>query len=289
MKKILFVYCFLALCLFPAPLFSTPLDAGFLYFKFLDMKKEKNGQVSQAIELICTDPKAGPVNLLYQEDQNPTVFWAPVTNGIVTLFAHRPSRIRLFAVALNQTALPKTLVAHTNLVLFGKSSTPAPRVMADDLHANLFTLLPTIQLMSPERYYWHQTGQPLRFRIQSPPALVSADPSSQLPAVRSVPQMAVLEKDVIRSLKLDPALEFSHTPPHDQRLRKAGATAIRQDTLYTRMKDKTMEYALTYTLVLHRSRHGFNNPIAGALAWGASLIFFTGLILKKRRTPWWKR
>jgi hypothetical protein len=289
MKKILTLYIFLAWCLVPAPvpLFATSLDAGFLYFKILDMKKEMNGQVSQAIELICTDPAAGAVNVLYQEDQNPTVFWAPVTNGVVTLFADKPSRIRLFAFALNQ-AFPKTLVAHTNLVLFGKSSTPAPRDVADDLHANLFTKLPTIQLISPEHYYWHQTGQPLQFRIQSPPALVSTDPSPQLPAVRSVPQMAVLENHVIRSLKLNSSLEFSHTPPHDQGLRKAGAIAIRQDILYTPMMDKTMECALTYTLVLHRSRHGFNNPIAGALVCGASLILFTGLILKKRRTPWWK-
>lgn len=283
MKKILTLYIFLAWCLVPGPLFAAPLDAGFLYFKFLDMKKEKNGQVSQTIELICTDPKAGAVNVLYQEGQNPAVFRAPVTNGVVTLFADKPSRIRLFAIAVNQTALPKTLVAHTNLVLFGKSSTPAPRGMADDVHANLFTLLPAIELMSPELYYWHQTGQPLRFRIHSP-----ADPSPQLPIVPAVPQMAVLEKDGIRSLKLNPSLEFSHTPPHDEGLRKAGAVAIRQDILYTSMSDKTMEYALTYTLVLHRSRHGFDNPVAGFFVCGASLVLFTGLILKKRRTPWWK-
>ncbi len=287
MKKILTLSVFLALCLVSVPLYATSLDAGFLYFKFLDMKKEKNGQVSQAIELICTDPAAGAVNVLYQEDQNPTVFWAPVTNGVVTLFAHRPSRIRLFAFAVNQTALPKTLVAHTNLVLFGKSSTPAPRGVADDLHANLLTLLPTIELVSPELYYWHQTGQPLEFRIQSP-ALVSTDLSLQLLAVRPVPQMAILENHVIRSLKLTPSLEFFHTPPHDEHLRKAGATAIRQDILYTSMTDKTMEYALTYTLALHRSRHGFDNPVAGVLVCGSSLVLFTGLILKKRRTPWWK-
>ncbi len=281
MKRFLLIYCFLAFCLVPATLFATPLDAGFLYFKFLDMKKEKNGQVSQAIELICTDPGAGTIQVLYQENQDPVVFLAPATDGVVTLFVDKSSHIRLFAIAVNRAGLQKkTLVAHTNLVLFGKSVTPAQRIMADDVHANQITLLPSIQLMSPERYYWHQTGQPLKFYIQSPVDL--------FPVLPGKLQMAVLENHRITPLVLNQLLDFSYTPPHDERLKKAGALALRQDILYASMRDKTSEYALTYSLVLHRSRHGFDNSIAGVFVFGVSLLFCVGLILKKRRTPWWK-
>ena len=281
MKNFLLIYCFLAFCLVPTTLFATPLDKGFLYFKFLDMKKEKNGQVSQAIELICTDPGAGTIQVLYQENQEPAVFVAPVTNGGVTLFVDKPSHIRLFAIAVSRAGLQKKiLVAHTNLVLFGKSVTPAQRILADDVHANQITLLPAIQLMSPERYYWHQTGQPLKFYIQSPVDLS--------PVVPGKFQMAVLENHRITPLVLNRLLDFSYTPPHDERLKKAGALALRQDILYTRMKDETYEHALTYSLLLHRSRHGFDNSIAGVSVFGASLVLFSGLILKKRRAPWWK-
>jgi len=42
MKKILTLYTFKACCLVPAPLFATPLDAGFLYLYKAALPKEKD-------------------------------------------------------------------------------------------------------------------------------------------------------------------------------------------------------------------------------------------------------
>ncbi|MCP3940693.1 MAG: hypothetical protein GY710_04330 [Desulfobacteraceae bacterium] len=281
MVKFLLVYFSMVFCLMPAMVFAIPQDKNFLYFKFLEMKKEKNGQVSQAIELVCTDPAVGAVKVFYRENSDPAVFFAPVKDGIVTLIVDKPSRISLFAFSTNPAGFPeKKLVAHTNLVLFGKSSVPAPRIMADDIDVNRFAGLPGIELLSSENYYWHQTGQVLKFCIKPvlEPDSSDIDPGNI--------RIFVLENHKIRRLTMDGTLDFSYDPAHDERLRKTGVTAIRQDILYTTMEEKNQKYFLTYSLLLHRSRKGFNDIFSGVSVLGTSMILFIGLILKKRRTPW---
>jgi len=290
MTKLLFICCFCFLWLTPKPLFSTPFDMGFLYFKVLTMGKEKNGQVSQTLELVCKDQETISLQVFYLENQEPVLFEAHVTDGVITLFADKPSRICLFAIAVKPgKPLEKILVAQTNLVLYGKSSTPAPRIKATITRENKISLVPAIQLLFPENYYWPRTGQTLEFCVQSVPSpLTGSLPVDLLPAGPGELQVNVLENNRRIPLVLDSALTFSYTPSHDERLKKAGSSACRQDILYTRLKDTSHEYALTYCLVLHRSRHGHDSPAAGTLVCGTSLLLFLGIILKKRRTPWWK-
>jgi hypothetical protein len=40
--------------------------------------------------------------------------------------------------------------------------------------------------------------------------------------------------------------------------------------------------------LLHRSRFAFDNHAAGTAVFAFSVLFFAGLVLIKRSTPWWK-
>lgn len=264
---------FLSGCLVSAiPVSADSLDSGFLFFQYLDMKKQKNGQVSQRFELVCTDNQVDTIEVFFRENQDPTVYQARVTDFCFSIFVDQPSRISLFAVAHTPG---KILVAHTDIVLFGRSKIPSERQAADKAVKAFPAVNPYIELLSPEKYYWNQTGQTFRFHIKSP-----FDPGPL--------HLSVLENDRMHTLIPGRQSDFSYVPSHDLHLRKTGIQAARQDTLFTSITNGTTVFNLTYSLLLHRSRYAFNNPAAGAAVFGTSLLLFAGLIFKKRKTPWWK-
>lgn len=157
-----------------------------------------------------------------------------------TVFADQPSRISLIAVAHTPG---KTLVAHTDLVLFGRSKIPPERQAADKTVKDFSLINPHIELLFPEKYYWNQTGQTFGFHIKTP-----FDPG-QL-------QLSVLENGRMHRLVPGWQFEFSYVPPHDLHLRKTGIRAARQDILFARITNGTIDFNLTYSLLLHR----FNTP-----------------------------
>ena len=277
-----------------------------VYLEFLELKKEKNGQVSQAFAIRLPDPhpyhRAGPgqktgkktdqkpvqkpaaeIKVLFRENQNPEWYFVPISGTTFSIRADRYSHIRLFVVVSDPSA---THVIHTDLMLFGKSATPAQRDPASPSDAARLTSFPQIRLMDAQNYYWHETGVPLTFYLH-PKDTDSPDADTRLPGlnVRSKgfkdPVADLLEPDGER-----PA-HFVYTPPHDPYLRQAGSTAARQDLIFTRIRRNRIPYHLTYVLQVHRSRHAHDDHRAGFAVLGISLLVFTGTVLIKRRRPWW--
>lgn len=245
-----------------------------LTLTFLEMKKHRNGQVSQAFTVSPPSGAIGPVTVLFLENQDPKVYEAPLLNNAFAIDVNKPSRIRLFVFAADRE---KTHVIHTNLVLFGKSGTAVKRVAASPADAGRVKTLPHISLVSARDYYWHQTGIPLAFTL----ANIVPVPS---------PGVSALENDRVTLLSPDEThpSRFVYTPPHDRRLKQSGPAATRRDTIFTHISHGPTRYYLAYALQVHRSRHAHDSHRAGMAVLGAGILFFTGLVLNKRRTaPWW--
>ncbi len=264
---------FICCCLKPALLWADPLDAGFLFIQHLEKHKEKNGRVHQAFKLVCTDKKVDAITVFYRERRAPTFYQAKVADACFTISADRPSGIQVIAIA--RTA-HKTLLARTETMLFGQSKTLPERVVADPTATAGLSILPYIDLVSPDNYYWNQTGQTFRFRIKAP---FDAGQTN----------LSALENGRTLSLMPNRESEFVYVPPHDRYLRKAGALAFRNDILFASVMDGGAEFKLTYSLMVHRSRYAFNSHSTGIAVFSVSIFFFAGLIVIKRKTPWWKK
>ena len=249
------------------------LQRDMLYLEFSELKKHPNGQVSQAFIVHLPEGGTPAATVLYMENQDPVVYTEPIVNGTFTIRMSQYSRIRLFVLAGKKDAL---YLAHTHLVLFGKSGTTAHRTPASPSLADRLASLPRISLESAEQYYWHQTGVPLGFTIKN----------AGIPD----PGLTVFENGRITPLVPDSPdpHRFTYTPPHDERLKKAGYAAARHDIVFTRFSLGRHRYHLSYVLHLHRSRYAHDNHRAGAAVLGAGLFGFTVLVLyKRRKRQWW--
>jgi hypothetical protein len=265
---------FFLLCggLMPALLWAGPPESDFLYIQYMERHKETNGQDCLTFKLVCADNIVDAVKVYYQENGLPALYQAGVKDACFTISADRPSRIQVFAVA---RAPRKILLARTDTVLFGRSGTPPERLTADQAAKKMLSVCPRIELISPVNYYWNQTGQNFLFYIKR---LFDVNRH----------HLSVLENGRVHRLLSNPESEFVYVPPHDRNLRNAGPHAYRNDILFARLFDRTFEVNLTYSLMLHRSRHAFDNHAAGAIVFVSSLISFAGLVVAKRKTPWWK-
>ncbi len=264
---------FICCCLMPALLWADPLVAVFIFIQHLDKKNDKHGRVHQAFKLVCTDKKVEAIAVFYRENRGPTLYQTKVADACFTISADRPSGIQVFAIA--RTA-HKTLLAHTETMLFGQSKTLPERVAVDPTATAGLSILPYIDLVSPDNYYWNQTGQTFRFRIKAP---FDAGQTN----------LSVLENGRTHSLSPNRGSEFVYVPPHDPNLRKAGVQAFRNDILFACVMEGGAEFKLTYSLMVHRSRYALNNHPAGIAVFTVSVFFFAGLIMIKRKTPWWKK
>lgn len=249
-----------------------------LHLEYLERKKLLNGQASQAFRIhppYGTDKKA---SVFYNLSGEERIYSATLQHNTFSIRVSKPSGISLFVFLENND---ERYIAHTNFKLFADSRTQPDRIPAenDDIPAGTATC--RLCLKNASTYYWHQTGIPLTFFIRSKSA-----PSHEA--------LYVTENNTCRALRAglaaapDKPLEFSYTPPHDDRLRKAGISAARTDTLHTQIRDGRYLYILTYALQVHRSRHAHESRAAGAVVLGAGILMFVSIILyKRRRTPWW--
>jgi hypothetical protein len=190
----------------------------------------------------------------------------------LTICVDRPSRIRVFAIA---RAPRRFFLAQTDTTLFGRSTSPPERSPADRMVMDMLSNDPHLELISPENPYWNQTGQNFQFNIISPFEVKRR-------------HLSVLENGRRRRLLSSRESVFTYVPAHDRTLREAGPYACRNDILFVRLADGASEFNLTYSLMLHRSRFAFDNHAAGTAVFAFSVLFFAGLVLIKRRTPWWK-
>ena len=246
-----------------------------LHIQFTAMDRLQNGQTVQRFTVHPPRISTGPVTLLYLENQDPVIYKATPVKQCYAIQVHKTSNIRIFAFAQDQQ---KSYVTCTDLVLFGKSKIPAKRIPASISESVLLRGLPHIALNNSDRHYWHQTGVPLTF------SLVTAS-QTLTPTV-----MKLFKNNNTTTLvpEIAQPYRFLYTPPHDKRLRQSSLTATRQDLLFTQVEHNGKQYHLAYALRVHRSRHAHDNHKAGAVTLAAGTILFIGVLLNKRKKPWWK-
>ncbi len=261
------------ICLMPVLLWADVPASDFLSIQYLGKHQAKNGQVCQAFKLIGADNMVDAAAVYYQEVRSPVLYQAGVSEACFTICADRPSRIRVFAMA--HTPL-RFFLAQTDTALFGRSKSPPERSPADRMVTDMLSIHPYIEVISPGNLYWNQTGQNFQFRIVTPFEVTRR-------------HLSVLENGRRRRLLSNRESVFAYVPAHDRDLREAGPHACRNDILFVRLADGASEFNLTYSLLLHRSRSAFDNHAAGTAVFAFSVLFFAGLVLMKRRTPWWKR
>ncbi len=244
-------------------------------FEFLEMKKDVKGRVTQGFNINLPEALISRLLVLYRQDFDPKVYKALISGTEFSIQVNSPSRIRLFIIERNHQSIS---VSHTTFMLWGDSNAPLnDRVFAASDEITFLNNLPYIGLKEPERFYWHQTGESLSFELKRFFDL-------------SIPPVFAYENNKVHSLSLvskSPVI-FEYTPPHDLNLRQKGGTAFRQDMILTQFIHGSIRYTLCYVLKVHRSRYAHDNQIAGHLVLGIGILFFTGMVIKKRRaSPWW--
>lgn len=245
-----------------------------LRMEFSAMHRLPNGQILQCFTVLPPSDSTGPVTVLYLENKDPVVYRATPVNQSYAINVDKFSCIRIFAFAKDRE---KSYVTCTDLVLFGKSETPAKRTPGTISDAALLRGVPHISLKDADHHYWHQTGVPLTF------TLITA-------LQRSTPVMNVFKNNYTSTLvpEIAQPSQFVYTPPHDERLKQSGSAATRQEILFTRLEYDGTPYHLAYALQVHRSRHAHETHKTGAVTLGVGFFLFTGYLLKKRKKPWWK-
>ena len=137
--------------------------------------------------------------------------------------------------------------------------------------------LPRIILDRDREYYWLQAGQKLRFFLRIPPG-IQPNPA---------PPLRVQANHQCRDLHAHPISGMVYTPEHDQRLRRGSHITRRMDTVFTQLIWEDRPCYLTYTLDLHRGRNAFDRHPEGYGVLLVSALATLGLIITKRRSPWW--
>ena len=134
------------------------------------MKKETNGQISQGFQLTWPDHIHQTPEVFYSEFGMPNIYQANLKKDRFTIYADRYTRFRIVAV-LQMNGTTSFLSAATDVMLFGKSDHLPTRLSASRDSIQSLSHLPAIDLVSPETFYWHQTGQTLdlTFRQMAPP------------------------------------------------------------------------------------------------------------------------
>lgn len=242
---------------------------------FLEKKRYPNGQTSQTFVIHMPEKAVNAPTVLFRENKSPGVHKVLPVNNTVVVHAHQPTFIDLFVLVTEQDTIH---VLNTSFAMYGKSRTPAERTPAGLSDIARLNRLPYIRLVDASNFYWHQTGKPLDFAIAAP------DGVALLPEfwVRANSQVRPLEQDAA-----DPS-RFVYIPAHDACLRKAGLSAFRQDTVFTRYTRNNTRYCLSHVLQIHRSWRGYENQKAGGVVLAGSVLVFSGLVVyKRRKTPWW--
>ena len=164
--------------------------------------------------------------------------------------------------------------AATVLFMFGKSevvtTNPLPALASPP------PLGPYIHLRPARQHYWMQTGQTYHFAYRGKAGGADA--------------VQVMENgDLLGSLALGPQGGFSYTPPHDPKLDQAEPSASKQAVLLIDETTPQGGVASTFTLLLHRSRHGHLQLAPGlALVALVALGVLFCVIRKRRRSPFWR-
>ncbi len=263
---------------------SSEMVTDCLRIHYLEMKKETNGQISQGFQLTWPDHIHQTPEVFYSEFGMPNIYQADLKKDRFTIYADRYTRFRIVAV-LQMHGTTSFLSAATDVMLFGKSDHLPTRLSASRDSIQSLSHLPAIDLVSPETFYWHQTGQTFGFNISANGAPIQGTNSPLFVAVN----------DTVTALPPDDHGIVFYTPSHDMRLRKEGNRAVRQDILFTALPpiaitgiERKRDGKLTYTLGVHRSRYAFRDIPWGVITAGLGLFFFSGWILLKRRQPWWR-
>ena len=160
--------------------------------------------------------------------------------------------------------------AATVIFMFGKSGKETTNSLPPS--PGLRPPQPYIHLRPDRGHYWMQTGQTFRFVYQG---------GGQNPGAARVME----NQRTMGSVALDPQGAFSYIPPHDPRLDRAEPGAFKQTVLLLTEPTPQGMVASTFTLLLHRSRHGHDHLPAGlALFVLVGLGVLWGVLRKRKRS-----
>lgn len=157
------------------------------------------------------------------------------------------------------------LTAQTAFFLFGKAAAYRYPAAADPHPLPQ----PPLHLRPAPGQYWMQTGATYAFTYRGPNPAAAA--------------VSVLENHrKILTLAPDVKGAFAYTPSHDPRLDRAGPDAGKQTVLVVHSAAGESKVRSTYTLLLHRSRHGHLRRWPGLALFGFTAAAI-GLVVRYQR------
>ncbi|MBN2041096.1 MAG: hypothetical protein JW864_13720 [Spirochaetes bacterium] len=176
----------------------------------------------------------------------------------------------IFDVYVSGNYKNNTYVAQTVFYLFGdglKGSTGKPGLV------KLPEYLPVFELTESPQNYWPQTGNEFRFLCRVPEGS------------GSIKQMIVIiDNKKVSRIFTDRNGKFEYIPAHDIKLNKGGTSSYKEIILLNSINRNGKNYTAAFNLLVHRSRTAFLNVKNGAVLFTVSIIFFTAIVLIKRRT-----
>ena len=280
---------FLAASFMPAEGSNASLpDDNFLWIEFGDRVKEKDGSLTQLLN-ICYGKFSNRQNSLSDTKQltafytmkqkdnagNDIFYTADIEKkggiNIIEINSVKTNRITVMVTGKNNTGrIKKCYLAKTSFVLFGKS---ADKKRKETLLSSSKPDCKFDMRIAPEHSYWPQTGNPLRIEL--------------LFDKRSLyeKKLHVFDKNLgyskVNTGKTDC---FSYVPPEDKRLNQKSETSYKQTVLAAEETAGGISYRTSYTLLLHRSRYGNMNTRLGTgiFASAMAVVFIT--VAAGRRT-----
>lgn len=219
----------------------------------------------QILDISLKGSKLDYLHVFYMIEGEPTLYKADYENGKAVIVADSFSFFRLYVMGGYQSE-NLLYVAQTDFCLFGNAKQKVDRRPVN----NVTNLPPRIELVSPKRNYWPQTGQLHSFSCNFPQKVKEL-------------YLGVVENGKMHDLTYDDKLFFTYMPPHDKALRNSGVSAGRHDVILARYEGDGYSSRHTYTMRLHRSRTAFHRRDLGVLVFLLSIGVFCLWVVGKRR------
>lgn len=165
----------------------------------------------------------------------------------------------------------KQFLAHVLHPIFGKAPHEKPAQQGVKLPPDL----PRLRL-GPKfsvRAMYMQTGRTFGF--------------TYTPKGSAAPSVSILEdQQHVASLPVSDDGTFAYTPPHDPELDRSGPYDYKQTVVLVEETVATRDYAVTQTLLLHRSYMARNRLTPGLILFGAVFLVVVLMVVFNRKHRW---
>lgn len=179
------------------------------------------------------------------------------------------AHLELFVVG---TCGGKRFMAQTAHSLFGKAF-PATQKEAASM-AELPDDLPRLRLRPSRRNYYMQTGIPYQFSYTG---------KGGAPKIADI----IENQKRLLSIPLAPGDVLTYTPPQDPELDRTGPYDFKETVLLVNETAAGIDYATTFTLLLHRSYTAHLQLLPGVTLFGLTAALTLFVVLMHKRRPWY--